>query len=641
MLRGIHKATSNWLGKAIMAGVMGLLVISFAIWGIGDIFRGFGLSSAIKIGHTEISVDQFRQIYNERLQQLGRRLGRSISPDQARALGLDRQVLSQLVAETALDEQAKALRLGISNQEIADRITNDPSFKGLNGQFDRLRFEQIIHNAGYTESRFVEEQRRGMLRRQIALTIGGDIRVPNVTLNAINQYQNEKRSIEYLALGPAQAGDIPAPTPEQLHSYFEERKALFRAPEYRKFTLLSMSPADLAKPDSVSDAEAKTYYEQHKTSYGTPEKREVHQIVFPKPEDAAAAHDRISKGASFADIVKERGLKESDTDLGTVTKSDIIDPAVAAAAFSIKPGEVSEPVKGQFGTVLVLVSKIEPGSQKSYEEVAEQIKREIAEGRARSEIGALRDKLEDERAAGSTLAEAAKKLNLTAHSYDAVDRSGRGMDGKPIADLPKTPDVVAAVFSSNVGVDNDPLQLPNGGYLWYDVSGITPSRERTLDEVKDEVATRWRDDEISKRLQAKSDELLGKAKAGTALSQLASENGLRVSTAADLQRSKPGGFIPAQVVADVFKTPKDSVGAAAGDQDTQRFVFRVSDVTDPPLDPITGKQLTSSLESAYSDDLVGSYIARLQTELGVTFNQQAIDQIFGGGVPNTNAPGDY
>jgi peptidyl-prolyl cis-trans isomerase D len=641
MLRGIHKATSNWLGKAIMAGVMGLLVISFAIWGIGDIFRGFGLSSAIKIGHTEISVDQFRQIYNERLQQLGRRLGRSISPDQARALGLDRQVLSQLVAETVLDEQAKALRLGISNQEIADRITNDPSFKGLNGQFDRLRFEQIIRNAGYTESRFVEEQRRGMLRRQIALTIGGDIRVPNVTLNAINQYQNEKRSIQYLALGPAQAGDIPAPTPDQLRSYFEERKALFRAPEYRKFTLLSMSPADLAKPDSVSDAEAKTYYEQHKTSYGTPEKREVHQIVFPKSEDAAAAHDRISKGASFADIVKERGLKQSDTDLGTVAKSDIIDPAVAAAAFSIKPDEVSEPVKGQFGTVLLLVSKIEPGSQKSYEEVAQQIKREIAEGRALSEIGALRDKLEDERAAGSTLAEAAKKLGLTAHTYDAVDRSGRGLDGKPIADLPKTPDVTAAVFNSNVGVDNDPLQLPNGGYLWYDVAGITPSRERTLDEVKDEVTTRWRDDEISKRLQAKSDELLGKAKGGAALNQLASENGLQVSTAADLQRGKPGGFMAAQVVADVFKTPKDGIGAAAGDQDTQHFVFRVTDVVDPPLDPITSKQLTSSVQSAYSDDLVGSYIARLQTELGVTFNQQAIDQIFGGGVPNTNVPGDY
>ena len=114
MLRGIHKATSNWFGKAVMAAVMGLLVVSFAIWGIGDIFRGFGLNSALKIGNTEISIEQFRQYYTERLQQLSRQVGRPITPDQARATGIDRQVLSQLVAETTLDQQAKALRLGMA-----------------------------------------------------------------------------------------------------------------------------------------------------------------------------------------------------------------------------------------------------------------------------------------------------------------------------------------------------------------------------------------------------------------------------------------------------------------------------------------------------------------------------------------------
>src|SRR4029077_8850008 len=105
---------------------------------------------------------------------------------------------------------------------------------------------------------------------------------------------------------------------------------------------------------------------------------------------------RIVKGATYDDIVKERGLKASDTDVGMVTKADIIDPAVADAAFALKSGEVSAPIKGGFGTVLVQVGKIEPGNQKSYEEVAAEIKREIAESRAKTEIGALRDKFEDE-----------------------------------------------------------------------------------------------------------------------------------------------------------------------------------------------------------------------------------------------------
>src|SRR6185437_7042611 len=204
---------------------------------------------------------------------------------------------------------------------------------------------------------------------------------------------------------------------------------------------------------------------------------------FPQADEAAAAHERIVKGASFDDIAKARELKASDTDVGVVAKSDIIDSAVADAAFALKTGETSAPIKGRFGTVLVNVGKIEPGTQKTYDQVAPQIKREIAENRAKTEIGNLRDKFEDERAAGSTLAETAKKLGLTSHTIDAVDRSGRGMDGKPVAGLPKSPDVIAAAFSTDIGVDNDPMQLPNGGYLWYDVIGITPSRERALDEV--------------------------------------------------------------------------------------------------------------------------------------------------------------
>ena len=633
MLRGLHKASSTWLGKAVMAAVMGVIAISFAIWGIGDIFRGFGRNAVATIGGTEISIEQFRQFYNDRLQQLGRQAGRPITPDEARARGLDRQLLAQLVAETTIDEQAKQLRLGIDSAEIAKRITSDPSFRGANGQFDRQRFEQIIRQAGFSESRFIEEQRRSMLRRQLAQSVTGDLKVPATALAALNQYQNEKRQIEYVALEAAQAGDVPAPIPEVLNKYFDERKTLFRAPEYRNITLLSLAPSDLAKPDAVTDTDAKAYFEQHKDSYGKPEKREVRQIVFQKPEEAADARERITKGAKFDDIAKERQLKESDTDLGMVAKSDIIDPAVADAAFSLKPGETSAPVKGRFGTVLLQVGKIEPGEEKTYEQVAAQIKREMAESRAKSDVGNLRDKIEDERAAGSTLAETAKKLGVKSVSIEAVDRSGRGLDGKPVTGLPQTPNVISAAFAGDVGVDTDPLQLPGGGYLYYDVTGVTPSRERPLEEVKDQVTARWRDDEIAKRLQAKADDLVGKLKAGTSFAQAASEAGLNVQTAKDLQRGKSGGFIPAKTIEAVFRTPKGTPATAEGGKETERFVFRVTDVVDLPFEAGTpqGQAITTTLQNSYTDDLVSEYIARLENDFGVTVNPSALNQVVGGG----------
>jgi peptidyl-prolyl cis-trans isomerase D len=635
MLRGIHKATSTWIGKAVMGTIMGGLIISFAIWGIGDIFRGFGANSVAKIGGTEISIEQFRQYYSDQLQRLSRQAGRPITSDQARAIGLDRQLIGQLVAETTLDEQARKLRLGLSNEDIAQRIVTDQNFLGANGQFDRARFEQIIRQAGFTETRYVNEQRNVLLRRQIAQSISGDLRVPTSMLTAINQFQNEKRTIEYIALTAAQAGDIPAPTPEQLGKYFDERKVLFRAPEYRKVTLLSLTPADIAKPETITDEEAKAFFDKNQSSFGTPEKRELHQMAFPTAEEAAAAAVKLSKGMSWTDLVKERNLKESDLDLGVVTKADIIDPAVADAAFALKSGETSAPVKGAFGSVILQVGKIEPGSQKTFAEVAGEIKNGIAEQRAKTELSALRDKIEDERAAGSTLAETAKKLNLKSVTYDAVDRAGRGTNGGQIPNLPKTPDVINAAFTTDVGVDTDALQLPGGGFLWYDVTGITRSRDRPLDEVKELVEQRWRDDEAAARLQKKADDMVAKLKAGATLADVAKEIGFTVGSTAGIQRGKPTPQTPAKLIDAVFKTPKGAASATDGDSQTQRFVFRVIDVVDPTLDEASPetKQLTSTLQNSYADDIIGEYIGQLEAEYGVKINQQALSQVVGGGTP--------
>jgi len=167
----MRKASSNWLGKTIMAIVMGVLIVSFGVWGIADIFKGFGQSSLAKIGGTEISAEQFRQIYTDRLQQLSRQFGRPLTPEQARAFGIDRQVLQQTLAEAALDEDARRMGLNQSDAEVLRSIYNDPNFKGLNGQFDPQRFQSVIRNFGYTEGHYIAEQRRVGLRRQIAGTI--------------------------------------------------------------------------------------------------------------------------------------------------------------------------------------------------------------------------------------------------------------------------------------------------------------------------------------------------------------------------------------------------------------------------------------------------------------------------------------
>src|SRR4030081_2144841 len=252
MLRGIRKASSNWLGKTIMAVVMGVLIISFGVWGIADIFKGFGQSTLATIGRTEISINEFRQLYTDKLQQIGRQFGRPLTMDQARAFGLDRQVLQQTIAEAALDEEARRLGLGQSDAETMRLIVSDPNFKGVNGNFAPVRFQAMIRQFGFSEQRYVTDQRRVSLRRQIAGTISAGLEPPKVLIEALSRFQNEQRSIEYVKLEAAQAGAIDPPSPETLAGYFDDHKTQFRAPEYRKISFAVINPEEIGKWTTVS-----------------------------------------------------------------------------------------------------------------------------------------------------------------------------------------------------------------------------------------------------------------------------------------------------------------------------------------------------------------------------------------------------
>lgn len=630
MLRGIHTATRNWLGRAITGVILGLIAISFAVWGIGDIFRGFGQSTVAKIGRTEITVDQFRQLYTDRQQQLIRQFGRALNAEQLRALGLHRQLLAQLIAETALDEEARNLRLAVSDAQVADRIRNDPNFRGFNGQFDQSRFQALIRQAGYTEQRYVAEQRKLILRRQIAGVLSDGLQVPATAVQVQHRYRNEERTIQYVLLDAKQAGEIEAPAPDVLSKYFEERKSAFRAPEFRKIEYVALTPSEIATWTQISDDDLKKAYEERRATFATPERRELQQIVFPNVEEAKAAAEQLSKGMTFAQLAAERKISDKDLNLGLLAKSAVLDKAVAEAAFALPEGGVSAPIEGRFGITIVRVAKIEPGKERSFQEVAGELKKELALERARAQISSLHDKFEDERGAGAPLADIAKKLNLPTRTIDAVDRSGRNPEGGPVTGLPQGVDLISNAFTTDVGAENDALSVPGGGYLWYEVLDITPSRERTLDEVKDRVIERWRQEQIAARLRAKATELADKLKTSGG-NDAAVLGELKWQTAAGLKRDKSAEGVPARALGEIFSVPKGAVSSSEGDSPTQWIVFRLTDITVPPLNMESAetKKMQESLRTAYAEDLIAQYVGQLQTDLGAVINAAALNQAIG------------
>jgi peptidyl-prolyl cis-trans isomerase D len=629
MLRGMRKAGQTLVGKIIATVFFSALIVSFAVWGIGDIFRTTPASTVATVGDTKITVDQVRNAYSNEVQRLGRQFRTVISPDQARAAGIDQQVVSDLVTEAVMAEQARKLGLSVSDQTIARSIMENPAFQGSDGQFNRALFDQALRNISLSEAGFIQEQRAAMARLHLAEAVAGDVNVPVAAREALHRHANERRAAGYLVLTPAMAGDVPAPTTEQLQGFFEERKGAFRAPEYRAISVMSLDAAAAAKPDAISDADTRQRYEQQKAQYGTPERRTVQQIVFPSQAEAETAAARIKEGATFDAVAAERGVPPQDLELGTFTKTEMLDPAVAEAAFSLEQGAVSSPIAGRFGPVLVRVTQIQPEAVRPFEEVAAEIRQELARSRAQGEIESIHDAIEDMRAGARPLAEVAREKGLNLLQVPPVDASGRDKAGNPV-NLPEAQALLKAAFASDIGVDNEPLRLSSGGYVWYDVTGIEPSRERPLDEVRDRVAAQWREDQIAQRLTEKARQFTERLESA-AIETLGQEVGAPVRNATDLARNAAKEDLTAEAVNRIFSVPVGKTGHAPNGPEG-RVVFKVTSATVPPFITTTqeAERLDTQLRNAMGDDLLNQYTTQVRQDLGVTINPQALRQATGG-----------
>jgi peptidyl-prolyl cis-trans isomerase D len=625
----MRKAGQTAVGKAIATIFFGALIVSFAIWGIGDIFRVTPASTVAEVGSTSISVNQVRNAYTTEMQRLGRQFRTVITAEQARTFGLDQQVVNTLVTEAVLAEQAKQMGLSVSDQLVAASIMNNPTFKGADGQFNRALFDQALRNVGLSEAGFVQEQRAAMARLHLAEAIAGDINVPVAAKEAMHRYASERRAASYVLLNQAAAGEIPAATPEQLQSFFNERRSEFRAPEYRAVNVMALDAAALAKPETVSDADARQAYEQQKARYGSPERRTIQQITFSSPAEAEAAAAKLKEGTTFEALAAERNVSPGSLELGTFTKAEMLDQAVADAAFALEQGATSAPVAGRFGPVLVRVTQIQPEAVRPFEEVAAELRQGLAVQRAQGQIERIHDEIEDLRAGAKPLADIAKEKGLTLIQVPAVDAGGLDKAGNPV-NIPEKDPVVKAAFASDIGVDNEALRTGTG-YVWYDVTGIEASREKTLDEVRDQVAARWREDQVAQRLSEKARQMTERLDKGEAIEAVAQEAGTPVVNATDLARNTAKDDLTAEAVNRIFAVPVGKAGNAANGADS-RAVFKVTAATVPPLVTTTqaAQNVENQLRTGFGDDLISQYIAQVRQDLGVRINQQALRQATGG-----------
>ena len=627
LLETLRKGAARTFGMILM----GMLVISFAIWGIADIFRGYGSQTLIKVGDTEITPQEYSRAQRDVLRVMSSDAGRSLSLQEAREQGLENRVLERLIGGAAVDTHAKSLGLGISDEELLQGIMKDPAFQDAMGNFNPLALQQALRTMDMSEQGYLASERERNLRRQLLGTVGRTPAASQVFLNALNNYNNETRSLRYVVVPATAAGVVPEPSDADLKSFYDNHQAKFTQPEFRKFGALAVTPESVKDRVQIADDDLKAAFDKDKDKLGTPERRRVQQIAFPDKAAADAAYQKIQSGTGFVDIAKAHGVNEVDLDLGMLKRSDMADSAIADAAFRLEKDKVSEPVTGVLGkTVLLRVTEIQPGKMVTFDEAKPELEKKLLKDRAQSAIFDLHDRIEDERAAGTQLSEVAEKFKLTYQVFDPVDRQGKSLDGK-VVDLPQKTDLLNAVFATEVGVENDPLDAKDEGLIWYEVLGITPQQLKPFDQVKDEVKKDWSLDEQRTRLVKYAEDLVKQLSGGKTLEDVAKDLKTQAVPTEPLKRDGLTINVLPVAVTQAFALPQGGYGSAPSGVEEGRIVFQVDKVTPPAsLDQPSLEALKRQIKNFISEDIVGEYFSALESRYGVTINQQALAKLAGG-----------
>lgn len=625
MMDGMRRAAKSWVAKVLIA----LLVLSFAVWGIEDMFRGnfFSGRSLASVGAKELAPQEFTQAFQRALQNMSQQRGETVTPEKARAEGLDRIILANLLRGLGLDAQADKLGLAISDETIVSEIKGNPAFLGEDGKFSTVKFQQVLANNGLSEAGFIAATREDKLRDAIANAVEADFVPPKTQLEAYHRYENEARDARYFTVTVAES-DVPAPTDAEIKEHYDKNIQNYTAPEYRSIAILKAEPADISSQTSVTDVELKEAYEKRKQSYFTPEKRTVLQIVFNTMEEAKKAKERIAAGTDFLEIAKEKELSAQDATLGTVARNEIFDTKIADAVFKLSEGAVSDPVQGQLSIVLVKVLTKSPEHQQSFEEAKADLTQKLKLEKAAEALKSIYDAVEDARAGQTPFEEIAKTQKLPLIAIAATDAEGLDKDGKPIV-APEKDEIVKRAFASDPGVENEALPTATDGYLWYEVREVVPAKPRPLDTVKDKVKA----DLIAKKLREfaldKAKKLTGRAASG--IDALAKDAGAEAKTVQRLKRNETDAELDASAVSALFSLPEKGIGYAPGNDGKSAKIIEAAKVATPKFDAKQAGVATmrKTLADNAGADLFETYQAALQGNLGVTVNETLWRQIAG------------
>ncbi|HEX3952847.1 MAG TPA: SurA N-terminal domain-containing protein [Stellaceae bacterium] len=619
-------------GSIIVKILFALLIISFGFWGIytrSDYFQGGRSPDTViaTVGSQEIRADELQQALAPALERLRAQFGTAIDPSQVKQLGLLDTLLGQLIDRSILDQEAERLGLTASDEVVRSAIYENPNFRGADGKFDRNLFAQVLMLNHLTEEQLVERLRSDIPRADLlqAITVGID--APRPVVDALYRYRNEKRIADIVAFPVAAITDVGQPSDADLKKFYDAHPDLFRAPEYRGFTVASLSPTDLQQSGDIPEAKLRQEYDQRTDEFGTPEQRDIQQILSPTEAKAKEAEAALAAGKDWKEVATTIAGQDPDTiDLGLLKRSEI-PHELGDIAFDLPLNKPSEPIKSPLGWHILRVTKIEPAATQSFDEAKAKIASDIKMQDAVDRLDKIGNQADDALAGGGALADVAAKFGLKTTTIAAVDDGGHDPDGKAVTVPIAGDEVLKTVFATNQGETSRIIDAQDGSIFAIHIDKITAPQVRPLADVKQTAIAAWQAEQKRDNASKQADALAASAKSET-LAKVAGDKGLTLLAAISLGRQPTQGqTVPAALVAKLFAAkPGDVVTAADA---TGAFAAQLKEIQSPEAVPDDAAgRMSGQLAQQQRVDVADEFAEALRKRYPVDIKRDALDRMF-------------
>ena len=355
-MENFRKKIISWGAKLLL----GLLIISFALWGIGDYTMGGkdGDEIVAQVGDQAISGRDLKFRVNNSVDRMRKIFGEKVSSEQLMAMGVIDQTLDNLIEESLFTQYAQKLGLVISDEILGTEIRTDKQFLDSSGKFHRDKFRQLINRLGYNEKTFMELYRKELIQRQLLSTINFAEVKPKQLLNDLAQHRGERRIAQIFKINHQSMRITNRPTKQVIGDFYKKNEKKFISPEYRSLTLLTLTPTQIAGEIDILDTAISQEYEDRILEFSTTETRSIQQIIVPKQEQAKEIIKSLNKGISFLETGKKIGeMDSSQINLGEFTKSQL--PIKIIAENSLIIPEYIIDIKNKSKKTLELIEQFE------------------------------------------------------------------------------------------------------------------------------------------------------------------------------------------------------------------------------------------------------------------------------------------